>query len=181
MDEDFNLWLIEVNTNPCLEESSEMLKHYLRRMVEDMIKLEIDPLFPRIKRKRGNEFKQEEQDLNQSNTEKKRRKSACLVPKKELKRKLSYTKLCASTNKYSSFKRRGFSKSSISKRQTCRSSNDDSFVPNKLQKSSNVHSLADLKNDTNSKNLSINSKEMEMSPGENRDIDNKRFNLFFAK
>jgi len=25
LDEDFNVWLIEVNTNPCLEESSELL------------------------------------------------------------------------------------------------------------------------------------------------------------
>ena len=49
MDEDFNLWLIEVNTNPCLEESSLMLKYYLRRMVEDMIKIEIDSKFPRPK------------------------------------------------------------------------------------------------------------------------------------
>lgn len=46
MDEDFNLWLIEVNTNPWLEESSNLLKHYLRRMVEDMIKLIVDPDFP---------------------------------------------------------------------------------------------------------------------------------------
>lgn len=42
LDEDFNTWLIEVNTNPCLEESSEMLKCYLPRMLEDMLKLTID-------------------------------------------------------------------------------------------------------------------------------------------
>ena len=54
MDADFNLWLIEVNTNPCLEESSKLLKHYLRRMVEDMIKLEIDPRFPNPRRKKSN-------------------------------------------------------------------------------------------------------------------------------
>ena len=46
MDEDFNLWLIEVNTNPWLEESSNLLKFYLRRMIEDMIKIIIDPDFP---------------------------------------------------------------------------------------------------------------------------------------
>ena len=50
MDEDFNLWLIEVNTNPWLEESSTLLKHYLRRMVEDMIKIIVDPEFPKPKR-----------------------------------------------------------------------------------------------------------------------------------
>jgi len=45
MDEDFNSWLIEVNTNPCLEESSLLLKHYLRRMVDDMLKIVVDPEF----------------------------------------------------------------------------------------------------------------------------------------
>ena len=51
MDEDFNLWLIEVNTNPWLEESSKMLKHYLRRMVDDMIKIVVDSEFPNPKSK----------------------------------------------------------------------------------------------------------------------------------
>jgi hypothetical protein len=42
IDEDFNMWLIEVNTNPCIEESSNILKMYLPRMIEDMMKLTID-------------------------------------------------------------------------------------------------------------------------------------------
>jgi D-alanine-D-alanine ligase-like ATP-grasp enzyme len=42
LDEDFNTWLIEVNTNPCLEESSQLLKDMLPRMIEDMFKLTID-------------------------------------------------------------------------------------------------------------------------------------------
>jgi D-alanine-D-alanine ligase-like ATP-grasp enzyme len=37
LDEDYNLWLIEVNTNPCLEESSTILKILLPRMIEDML------------------------------------------------------------------------------------------------------------------------------------------------
>lgn len=54
VDNDFNFWLIEVNTNPCIEESSELLKNLLRRMLEDMTKLAVDPLFPkpRIKKKK---------------------------------------------------------------------------------------------------------------------------------
>lgn len=36
LDENFNSWIIEVNTNPCLEESSKLLKDLLPRMVEDM-------------------------------------------------------------------------------------------------------------------------------------------------
>lgn len=52
LDEDFNTWLIEVNTNPCLEESSQMLKTYLPRMIEDMLKITIDQIFPKITKKK---------------------------------------------------------------------------------------------------------------------------------
>ena len=37
--------LIEANTNPCLEESNELLKAYLPRMLDDMLKIVLDPLF----------------------------------------------------------------------------------------------------------------------------------------
>jgi hypothetical protein len=33
LDEDFYLWLIEVNTNPCIEESSPILEEILPRMI----------------------------------------------------------------------------------------------------------------------------------------------------
>ena len=58
VDNDFNLWLIEVNTNPCIEESSELLKHLLRWMLEDMTKLVVDPLFPkpRLKKKKSEKY-----------------------------------------------------------------------------------------------------------------------------
>lgn len=45
IDEDFNIWLIEVNTNPCIEESSSILKVYLPRMIDDMLKLSVDQFF----------------------------------------------------------------------------------------------------------------------------------------
>eukprot|EP00347_Sterkiella_histriomuscorum_P015512 403356749 len=45
IDEDFNLWLIEVNTNPCIEESSNILKIYLPRMIDDMLKLSVDQFY----------------------------------------------------------------------------------------------------------------------------------------
>ena len=45
LDEDFNTWLIEVNTNPCIEESSSILKVLLPRMIDDMLKLTIDTYF----------------------------------------------------------------------------------------------------------------------------------------
>jgi tubulin--tyrosine ligase/tubulin polyglutamylase TTLL9 len=46
IDGDFVPWLIEVNTNPCLEESSRLLEKYVPRMVNDMLKLTVDVAFP---------------------------------------------------------------------------------------------------------------------------------------
>ena len=46
MDISFNLWLIEVNTNPCLEESCPLLSTLLPRMIDDAFKLTIDVIFP---------------------------------------------------------------------------------------------------------------------------------------
>ena len=49
IDEDLNTWMIEVNTNPCLEESSSILQMYLPRLVEDMLSLSVDALFKQFK------------------------------------------------------------------------------------------------------------------------------------
>ena len=38
-------WLIEVNTNPCLEESSMLLKKLLPQMLNEAFKLTIDAIF----------------------------------------------------------------------------------------------------------------------------------------
>jgi D-alanine-D-alanine ligase-like ATP-grasp enzyme len=46
LDEDLNPWLIEVNTNPCLEESSTLLKTLIPRMIDDALKLTVDIIFP---------------------------------------------------------------------------------------------------------------------------------------
>ena len=46
LDEDLNPWLIEVNTNPCLEESSTLLKVLIPRMLDDALKLILDVVFP---------------------------------------------------------------------------------------------------------------------------------------
>lgn len=45
LDEDLNTILIEVNTNPCLEESNHLLRKLLPRMVDDMMNVVMDPLF----------------------------------------------------------------------------------------------------------------------------------------
>eukprot|EP00826_Nyctotherus_ovalis_P052169 TRINITY_DN6585_c0_g2_i4.p3 TRINITY_DN6585_c0_g2~~TRINITY_DN6585_c0_g2_i4.p3 ORF type:complete len:160 (-),score=45.33 TRINITY_DN6585_c0_g2_i4:49-528(-) len=45
VDAEFKVWLIEVNTNPCLEESSCLLKALLPRMIDDAFKLTIDSVF----------------------------------------------------------------------------------------------------------------------------------------
>lgn len=46
IDDLLNLYLIEVNTNPCLEESSPLLQMLLPRMLDDAFKLTLDSFFP---------------------------------------------------------------------------------------------------------------------------------------
>ena len=45
MDKDFNLFLIEINTNPGLEESSPWIKLIVPRMLDDALRLTVDKLF----------------------------------------------------------------------------------------------------------------------------------------
>ena len=45
LDEDYNVFLIEVNTNPCLEESSGILGRLIPRMLDDMFKLTLDKIY----------------------------------------------------------------------------------------------------------------------------------------
>ena len=46
IDRDLKPWLIEVNTNPCLEETSKLLSDLLPRMIDDAFKLTVDVMFP---------------------------------------------------------------------------------------------------------------------------------------
>ena len=63
IDEQFKVWLIEINTNPCLEESSGILRMLLPRMVgtfpflplDDALKLTVDLVFPRKRKRDPNE------------------------------------------------------------------------------------------------------------------------------
>lgn len=45
LDFEGNPWLIEVNTNPCLEESSPILQELLPRMIDNAFELTIDHIF----------------------------------------------------------------------------------------------------------------------------------------
>lgn len=45
LDEKLNNILIEANTNPCLEESNELLRRLLPRMLDDMLNVVVDPVF----------------------------------------------------------------------------------------------------------------------------------------
>ena len=45
MDDKLNTYLIEVNTNPCLEESNSLLKSLVPRMIDDMFNIVCDPIF----------------------------------------------------------------------------------------------------------------------------------------
>ena len=49
IDMELKPWLIEVNTNPCLEESNGLLKQIVPRMLDDAFKLTLDVIYPPIK------------------------------------------------------------------------------------------------------------------------------------
>ena len=46
IDSNFKVWLIEINTNPCLELSSKLLERVIPTMVEHALRLTIDAVFP---------------------------------------------------------------------------------------------------------------------------------------
>ena len=45
VDEDYNSWCIEVNTNPCLDLDSPLLEQLIPRMINDALKLTVDQAF----------------------------------------------------------------------------------------------------------------------------------------
>lgn len=57
-------WLIEVNTNPCLEESSKLLESYIPRMIDDIFKLTLDQSFPKRKIKSDNSSSSKQSPLS---------------------------------------------------------------------------------------------------------------------
>jgi hypothetical protein len=46
IDEDFRIWLIEVNSNPYIGVPNEYMKNMLPDMIDDMMKIVLDPIFP---------------------------------------------------------------------------------------------------------------------------------------
>ena len=57
VDQNRKVWLLEINTNPCLEESSQLLKMYIPRMLDDMFKLTVDVRYrPKVPVWEGSSF-----------------------------------------------------------------------------------------------------------------------------
>ena len=46
IDDSYKVWLIEVNTNPCLELSCPLLSRIIPNMLENAFRITLDPLFP---------------------------------------------------------------------------------------------------------------------------------------
>jgi tubulin polyglutamylase TTLL1 len=46
IDDQFKTYLIEVNTNPCYELSSNLLARIIPCMIENAIRIAVDPIFP---------------------------------------------------------------------------------------------------------------------------------------
>lgn len=44
LDEDFRIWLIEINTNPFLSCPNNEMKVVVPRMIDDVIKIAVDPV-----------------------------------------------------------------------------------------------------------------------------------------
>ena len=45
IDEEMKPWLIEINTNPCLQTGCELLNDIIPTMIENVVKIAIDPIF----------------------------------------------------------------------------------------------------------------------------------------
>jgi hypothetical protein len=45
IDEDFRVWLIEVNTNPYLGSPNQFIADLMPKMLDDMLKLTVDPTY----------------------------------------------------------------------------------------------------------------------------------------
>ncbi len=46
IDEDFRLWLIEINTNPYFGVPNQFIANLLPKMVDDLLALAVDPIYP---------------------------------------------------------------------------------------------------------------------------------------
>jgi len=76
LDEDFNVFLIEINTNPGLEESSPWIKIIVPRMLDDALRLTLDQLFEtkydfNLNYKKSENIKDMLNDINKNKNEKK--------------------------------------------------------------------------------------------------------------
>ena len=45
LDSEYNVWIIEVNSNPSIEESNDLLRMLVPRMLDDAFRLTIDKVF----------------------------------------------------------------------------------------------------------------------------------------
>ena len=52
IDSDMKPWLIEVNTNPCLETCCPLLCRLISHLIENTIRIAIDPMLPSPQNKR---------------------------------------------------------------------------------------------------------------------------------
>jgi D-alanine-D-alanine ligase-like ATP-grasp enzyme len=46
IDEDFRVWIIEINTNPYLGTPNDYIKEMLPEMIDDMLELVLDKYYP---------------------------------------------------------------------------------------------------------------------------------------
>ena len=45
IDEDFRVWLIEINTNPYIGTPNEYIKNLVPNMIDEMLNIVLDPIY----------------------------------------------------------------------------------------------------------------------------------------
>merc|ERR1712139_228746 len=69
IDVDLQVWLIEVNTNPCLELCNAYLSHLVPKMLEEALQLTLDKVFPELASTEASRSATEEPEASIGNTD----------------------------------------------------------------------------------------------------------------
>lgn len=56
IDEDFRLWLIEVNTNPYFGVPNSFIAELLPKLMDDLLDIVVDPYYPPLIKPESNKF-----------------------------------------------------------------------------------------------------------------------------
>ena len=67
LDENFKIWLIEVNTNPCLETSTSFLYKLITSMIDNAFSITIDSFYRASEKTKKTNFPRENEPFKTNN------------------------------------------------------------------------------------------------------------------